>query len=235
MQGAQKSPPNPVPDGRAGFTLLELLVALSLVGLIAVVLLGGLRFSIHATETGGERLERSRELFLVQSYLREQLGQALPLSRPQATVGAPDTIWFEGEPSAVSFVAPTPAELGLGGLYWSTLQLVTDGNSRRLVQKQRLFRPKDENAFTENEEEIIELVNGLQNIEIAYFGPDRPNSTPKWEESWHNKQVLPSLIRIRVNFPEGAERSWPDLVVALKIDGAPGCVYIQSERRCRAR
>ena len=60
----------------AGFTLVELLVAMTLIGLISVALFGGLRFGARAWEAGNERAESFSQLEVVQSLLRRELNLA---------------------------------------------------------------------------------------------------------------------------------------------------------------
>ncbi|MDH3594369.1 MAG: prepilin-type N-terminal cleavage/methylation domain-containing protein, partial [Rhodospirillales bacterium] len=66
-----------------GFTLVELLVALTLLGLIFVALFGGLRFGTRTWETGNQRSEAFAEVEVMQSLLRRQLAQAVTLRTPK--------------------------------------------------------------------------------------------------------------------------------------------------------
>ena len=65
----------------AGFTLLELVVAITLIGLILVVLYGGLRLGLNGTDSGEQRAEASNRLRLVQEFLRRQLAQSMTVYR----------------------------------------------------------------------------------------------------------------------------------------------------------
>src|SRR5436853_188714 len=61
-----------------GFTLLELLIALSLMALVAGVLFGALQLSARSWDAGEERSDRAGQMRLAQELLRTELGGAFP-------------------------------------------------------------------------------------------------------------------------------------------------------------
>ncbi len=219
------------PGDCSGFTLLELLISLTLLGLIAAVLFGGLRFGLRAADIGSERLDRSRELLLAQSFLRRQLGQAIPLARGRDQGQA--VAWFDGGRDAIEFIAPMPAHLGLGGLYRVTLRTTGEPGSRRLTLVQRMFRPNDEGASAATDGGITTLIDGIEGLRFDYYGAASPDDRPRWESEWTEMETLPELIRVRVTFPAAAGRHWPDLTVAPRVGGTTGCKYDAALGRCR--
>ena len=62
----------------AGFTLVELLVALTIFGLLSAAGVGLLSFSVRAQEVAGERLDRLAELRRAGALLTADLAQAAP-------------------------------------------------------------------------------------------------------------------------------------------------------------
>ena len=59
-----------------GFTLLEILVAITLLGLLMAALFGGVRLGVRAWEASGTRLDNDTRLTAVQDFLRDRLTQA---------------------------------------------------------------------------------------------------------------------------------------------------------------
>lgn len=198
----------------AGFTLLELLVALTLLALIVALLFGGMRFGTRAWEAANERIDRSSELQVVQSFIRSQLGQAHPV----ALSGDRSKIAFQGTPEGVTFAAPMPAHLSLGGFYLLSFHAEDGAKGRRLVLSWRLFDPKDEELASGEPEETTVLIDRISEVEFSYFGSSDPEDEPEWRDRWEGEESLPSLVRLRVAFAEGDERSWPDLVIAPVIE-----------------
>lgn len=214
-----------------GFTLLELLVALALVGLIVAMLFGSLRFGIRVWEAGNETIEASAELRLVQGFIRRQLGQAFPVVRSKRS--GDSYVEFDGQRDSLAFVAPMPAHLGGGGLYQITLTVERSSGDYSLLMARRLFHP-DVDDDVDDDEPMV-LIEGLRDIEFAYFGAEDNTRSPEWHSEWREMDRLPSLVRIAAEFPRDEKRQWPELVVAPVIDMDAGCIYDPNTKKCRNR
>ena len=197
----------------AGFTLLELLIAITLLGLLMAALFGGLRLGARAWERGEERLDESARLQGVQNFLRERLGEAYPLSIDDQA-GRP-LLAFEGSGEALRFVTLMPEHLGIG--FAEFLLAVADrGDAKDLVvQWHRFDNPQDaRGASDEDEPQTKVLLEEIEALEIAYYGALQRGQPAIWQEQWFEARVdMPRLVRIRVVFPEDDRRYWPDLIV----------------------
>lgn len=192
-----------------GFTLVELLVALSLTALISIALFGGMRFGMRAWETGSERIERTTRIELVQSLIRRELSQArLPSKRPGAPTSA-----FTGEPDRVIFIAPSPGH--------------NEDEVRLILEMNDAQRPNLELAWTlpqvpsggerSTGTQTATLVRGIASVEFGYYGAADPQRPPQWWDKWDGTTGLPTLVRLRLTFPTGDERRWPDLIVRVML------------------
>ena len=61
---------------QGGFTLVELLVSIALLGLISVAMAGSLRFGARVWDTGADRGEWLNRAEITQNFLRQHIGQA---------------------------------------------------------------------------------------------------------------------------------------------------------------
>lgn len=198
----------------AGFTLVELLVALTLFAILSALLFGGLRFGLRAWEVGGERIDRLATIEPVQNLLRRQLSQAT-LPYIPANIGSQATASpFIGTRSAVRFIAPLPSNAGNDGLYIFAVSAERGGASRKLQLKRRIFRPDTLHSESFKPEDESTLLDDVDEVEFSYFGSYDPAQAPQWYESWNSEFGLPQLIRIRISFPRDDRRRWPDLLVA---------------------
>ena len=203
----------------AGFTLIELLIALTLLGLVSVVLFGGLRFGTRAWEAGNLQAERLAQVQAVQALLRRRIAQAMP---PKAEVaGAADRrATFAGEAAALHFVATVPSRVGVGGIYSFDLAAIEDGEGARLELTWRLYRPDEPDRFDEPEPGLggrRVLIDGIESAAIAYYGAPDQGQPADWRDRWEADSGLPAVIAIEVTFPEGDRRTWPVLQVAPKL------------------
>ena len=104
-----------------GVTLLELLVALTLLSLVAWSVYAGIRTAGRSWEAAHERTRASEDLRLVSGVLRSHLSRAYPLA--EATDEDDWRVRFDGTSQQVDFLAELPPYLGLGGLYQVSIRV----------------------------------------------------------------------------------------------------------------
>lgn len=190
-----------------GFTLLELLVATTLLGFVVVGLAGGLRFGARVWEASAARTARHADLDPVFAVLRALVADGRSLS---------------GGAGGLQLVADPPAALGNPVPHDMQLALSPDG---RLLLRWRPHRRGGDPATALPFQET-ELASRLAALEIAYL--PRPSSErgtaapppPEWLPLWRDRAKPPGLVRIRLRLPPGDRRSWPELVVAPAVDAA---------------
>ncbi len=195
---------------QSGFTLLELIVAITLMGLVLVVLYSGLRLGLNSWDGGEQRAEATNRLRLTQEFLRRQLTQSLAAYHTNDQQQR--VVTFTGQADQIEFIAPMLAQLGQGGLYRVRIE-AADG---RLWIRWRPYLPTDPEAGEQRETVLLE---GVSQVEWAYFGvePDQPESSAQWRTDWSNAEQRPRLVRLNLNLHGEA---WPDLVAALP-EGKP--------------
>lgn len=208
-----------------GFTLLELLIGMVLLGLILTLLFGGLRLGARSWDSGDKRADDSAQLRAIQGFLRRELSQTFPLRWKNQT----DTrLAFAGAPDTLKFVAPLPVQVSGGGLYLLGLELEEGEDGARLIMKRVLTNPlaKDFSSLEQGEKSV--LADHVEKLSISYFGAATEGGEPAWQEKWDDPQRLPLLVRIQVKLNDG--RDWPDLAVPLVVE--KGCLWDSFYKRC---
>ena len=190
---------------QVGFTLLELLVAITLMSLVLVLLYSGLRLGLNGWDSGEQRAEAASRLRLVQEFLRRQLAQSMTVYRINERQER--EVVFGGQSNGVEFVAPMLTQLGQGGLY----RIRIEAGDHQLRLRWRPYLPHDPAAGEERETVLLDAVSG---VEWAYFGPEQDDDTspPRWRSDWSSSQRRPLLARLNLSW---RGEPWPDLVVAL--------------------
>lgn len=224
-------------DRRArGFSLIELMIGLALLGVLMVLVYSALRIGIRAWDTGDARVAEASHQRIVQSFLRRELSQVFPVRWRGI---AESKIAFEGTKSDLKFV--TTLNLGAGsrdgGLQWAHLYLASDEENGE--RKQSLFLKRESFDLMAKDWEGLadakptRLVRGITEIALSYYGAENDGIDPKWSDDWNFAQRIPQLIKITMKTDHG--RDVPDLVVALRVGEEAGCYENQFQRQCGAR
>jgi len=219
----------------AGFTLLELLVALLLLGLISTMALGGIRLGARTWETVTAKAEENGRNQVVRAFLARELAQAVPVFITDRD--SEGHLAYEGDRESLTFVAPLAPHFGLGGLQRLQLSVIEDnsGAGKQLILKRRLFHRGDSlDTATGEENEIHLLLDGIEEAEFSYRESARDGAAP-WSGDWRGREELPALTRLRVTFTNGRKALWTDLLVARRITTLPGCLLAETGSGCRNR
>ena len=209
----------------AGFSLVEALASLVLVGLLTMMLGAGIGTGRHVWERMDARSGVGEAIEGAQSVLRQRLEQLYP-----ATLygGAEAMADVTGDPESVVFLAPPegvrrPAPLRRYRLY-------LDGRQDLLLSSISDVANAADPGLTNQV-----LLRGVQTLDIAYFGLVAPDDAPRWRQTWREQALPPRLVRVRVGFEPGDRRVWPDLIVHPLTTIDSGCILSAATSHCRGR
>jgi general secretion pathway protein J len=202
-----------------GFTLVELLVGLTILGFLAVMLFGALRFGTRVTSVATATIDRSGEIGTAYGFLREALASAQPL--PIDNTAPEPRIAFDGKPDGIDFVVTGPVYLAPGGFQRLRLRLVGDQPPKRLILE---WLGTARNAATSAAPpQPSVLLDKVASIQFAYFGANNLSRPAEWQATWQAAPRLPLLIRMRVTLADGTRP--PEFAVAPRLGnpvyGAP--------------
>ncbi len=206
------------PARAAGFTLVELVVALSMVTVMMVLLFGGLRLGARVWDTVEQRTGTLHERQMIARFIMRELEQARPLTF--APRDGDKRLAFVGKADAVYFVAPLPSQAGGGGLHWLGLEVVGAEDTRRLVLSYELFQTEDWQRYDPQPRRQLVLYDELADAEFDYFGAPGDSRQARWSAAWDDPEKLPQLVRLRLK-GEQAESAWQELLVAPRLGAGP--------------
>jgi len=214
--------------GDAGFTLVEVLVVLSLVSLLTGIVYGSLRFGVHAWERATVRSAVNDQSAAVQDFLRRSLSRLYPDFVIDGQRHG--QVEFSGTSTEMTFWGPSPVSRDVGGLARYRLFEASEGSSHAFVVSSR--SQLDDNGQPSDRENV--LLPEIKQLEFSYFGAGASGGA-EWRSSWSGEPRAPQLIRVRVKFLADDHGIWPDLVIAPKIDVDISCSYDLLTKRCRGR
>lgn len=203
----------------AGFTLVELLLALTLMSMLLALAYGGLRASTRATEKGQRVLEDSGRIRMAHQFVRKQLNQMTPLAFDVSEEGG-ERMVFIGGPQRIRYVAPMPGYLGFGGPQVQELEFVQGENGYELVLSHALLQNFEEEALYQREP--IFLLGNIERAEFSFLGRDEEGELTQWSNAWDTPSILPKSISLDIEFSEEVYIEWPLLMASVRID--PGAI-----------
>ncbi len=213
-----------------GFTLIEILVAMTLLSLVLAVLAGGLHLGTRVWDAETTRSEEESDVQAVQSFLRSLIQQAYPYHE-----GGRSDVAFEGRTERLSFIAPLPAHVGFGGFHRVRLELEQGRDGGRLVFRHVLLHPDvDPGDAPEQIKGETVLLTGVAALRIGYFGADGSRSPRSWRPEWVGRDTLPDLVRIEISLQASAPDLWPTLAVSPMLATETLCLRRPDESRCSA-
>jgi general secretion pathway protein J len=198
-----------------GFTLLEVVIAMSLLAVALALALGTLRGATRATGHAEAKAQRSERLRAVLGLLRRQLGGALPMAM-EIDPESGEARVLRGTARRVEFVAPMPGYLSRGGPHVQTLEIVSGKGGQELRFQHRLLTP---DGPLDAERPPAVLLDGIADATFEFRNFDDRGRSGPWQTSWPQPSILPPLVRLKLRFADPAEH-WPELVLAPRLASA---------------
>jgi general secretion pathway protein J len=216
-----------------GFTLIELVLAMLLLGVMLALLYSGLSFAVRGWDAGDANGARVSDRRIAENFVRREIGEMFPMrwKDPMALKFA-----FEGEEQRLRFVSSRPAGISMGGLALVGIEAepAAEGRGRDLVMRRAMpdDEAKDFGPLERTEQRSV-LVPNIDSVSFSYFGSETDFADPKWTDAWTYTHRMPNLVRMRVRVADGSYL--PDLVARVSLGEEAGCLENAFQRVCRPR
>jgi len=195
-----------------GFTLLELLIALSIVGALLAIAFGGLRVALGAWGRGEDRAEFNQHARGITQIVARAVGAAYPYRGPLGE--APERrLLFNGEEARIQFVTRAAPLVGDVPAAFTAVVIAVETDiqgGRALVVRQRILPNRE--PFTRAE--VVLRDPAIQGLELSYLRPEGA-----WVDTWdaEAERALPAGVRIKLATAQGGRLApLPSLTVSLR-------------------
>jgi len=199
---------------KRGFTLLELLIALSLSIVILIILFAALRLGYKSEAKGTERSEQAQKVRIVSDRITWLLRGTYPFY-----LNTPDEqkLYFEGKSDRVSFVTSSVDAHGSGpedqaGLKWASIFSDKEG----LKIREKVYFLKD--VFEDSGGKVFLLDPEVNKIEFEYLDIPEGEKQGSWVSEWdpEDKETLPAAVKVLMTMEkEGKKIELPELIVRI--------------------
>jgi general secretion pathway protein J len=201
-------PPSPA----AGFTLLEILVALAVLGLVMVGLTQGFRYGLQAWNTQ-ERLAAERDQLDATDRALRQLVSHIEADESRKAS------WLAGEPHSFAFTTTLPSVVALTTRR-ADVTLMVDKRHRLVLRWTPHLHEMMLGAPPRASE--VELLSGMERVVFSYWRGVGANGAPAgWQPVWADP-VPPEVVRIHLVFTKDDGRHWPDIIVSHVLEATTG-------------
>ena len=196
----------------AGFTLIEVLVVMSLLSLVMLAMGSALRTTAQTEERVDQRLQRTDEMRVADGFLRSILGRVAARKVPLPVEPGASQFIFSGQARQITWVGVMPARYGAGGRHHFRLQVQdTRTGSQALVLQ---YTPWLDDAVPPDwsQADSHVLVQGVTAFAMQF--EDAQPEPPVWTPQWTMADRLPQRVLLSLQTGAG---DWPAIVVALRL------------------
>lgn len=206
----------------AGFTLVEMVIALALTSLVLVLALQAHRIMAGWSSWGAQSLDRLDMTARGLGALRRDLQRAERATIPD---GQRDRFLFEGERRSVSFVVIEPSYPTEAGSYLIRYDIRKFKGGTQLTRsreplEQLPARSRAQRA-TSTEEPVV-VVEGPYDMTFAYF--ERGKDRAKWVDKWQQSLLMPEFVRFEARSTASNVPNLPVVLARPRIDAENACL-----------
>lgn len=196
-----------------GFTLIEVLIAITLLGVMVVLLFASLRIAAESWDAADTKMTRVNRQAVVYQFFKRHLSDVRPLVEKTGDVQNPsEHMLFRGTIDGLRFVTSMPASAARKGLQIFTI--APDRQQSTIIN----VNLQPFSSISDRQTEPTVLLENVESLRFGYFGlPDDAVEDGQWFEQWNSEQRLPSLIKINITLKD--EEPWPEMIVPLPVTG----------------
>lgn len=190
-----------------GFTLVELLIALAIVGALLVTAFGGMRVVLGAAQRGEELTESHQHVRSMATVLGRAVGAAFPYKG--AFGDTPEAkLLFRGEESRIQFVTQAPPyPLPIPVAFTAVVIERVDGEG--LVVRERALPNREPFAAAP----VVLRDPSVATLRFRYMDDGRT-----WQEKWEDEDTMPLAVEVSVAATlNGRAEVLPPVVVGLRV------------------
>ena len=198
---------NPKSEIQNGFTLLELLISFTIIGLILVIVFGSLRIGARAWEKGEKDVEMRQRERIVLDLVKRQIASIFVRvvkdkdERP---------FFLKGDGESMEFISRIPMVPGnrAGLVYVKYVVGAGDGGKKRLMFSEKNTYIIEKVMEDQAEDEFFELIPGAENIEFEYLrGPSEDEEESVWQETWDPDSDKGAPLAVKIIFQDSKDKA----------------------------
>lgn len=172
-----------------GFTLLELMISIAMLGIIVVIVTGAFRLGFSSFEKGEDNIKKMERIRASLSIIDAQIQSEIPLG--ETGDGTDKKYYFKGERDSLKFSTNYSIWGGERGYVIVSYKVISEDNG-----KQSLYA--SENIIGIENIREIKLLDSFDKIEFEYFYKGQTDEKGQWLDQWSDEKNVPEKIRLNL-------------------------------------
>jgi general secretion pathway protein J len=171
-----------------GFTLLELIISVTLVAIIVLIVAGAVSLGYRSFSSGEKKLNVIERLRSSLTIIDAQVQSGVPLTLED---GGVKQYYFAGEQDTLKFSTNYSIWGGLRGYVIVHYRVEADERGKKILYA------AEYKVGMENQREI-KLLEDFDEITFEYFKEDATEEVGEWVGKWIDEEMMPSRIRLNL-------------------------------------
>lgn len=192
----------------AGFTLLELMISIMLIGIIVLIVVGAMRLGIRSVESGERKIDSFERAQSSLNIIDSQIQSFVPLS--YVSGDGTRKYYFKGERESMQFSTNYSIWGGERGYITATYSVRTEDSGRQVLYA-------SENVVGMEGTRETKLFNSFERIYFEYFFKEPTEQEGKWVDQWTDDTSTPK--KVRLHFIEGPNDL--SMIIPFRARGSP--------------
>jgi general secretion pathway protein J len=201
--------------GKRGFTLLELMISLAIMGGVLLIIFGALRVGTRAWEKGEKDVTVHQRQRAVLGLLSQQIASACIYEIKMGD----NAFYFKGSEGTMEFVSRSPIVPGAltGVVFVKYMIQEGDGDGKKqlkLYEKDAGFL-KVEDVESQRDEDLFILIPGIEDLQFEYLKGDEDKSETDWQASWDPSEEKGLPLAVKIVLKQDEETAPINLIVPI--------------------
>ena len=181
-------------DPQGGYTLLEVLITLSVVGFLSLGLVANIGLGARVWERTDSRSDAISQSTALERVFRQHVDAAVPIEI--GDVAGDVRVFFEGDPRHLRFFSEVANPTSGSGIFGVDIEIVIEAPDARIVFRRGYAAFGRNDLAGSKSWDVFTLDLAVASPRFVYLAPDETGRELIWQESWRNQFDLPHLVSL---------------------------------------
>jgi len=188
-----KNQKSKIKNYKQGFTLLELLISITIIGVIVLMVGSAMRLGFRSVSSGEKKVQSLARMRASLEIIDSQIQSSIPLVRPEGKT----LFYFKGTKESLQLSSNYSIWRLQRGFIIASYRVMPDEHSKKSLYV-------SEHIIGIKEKRDAKLLEGFDEIYFEYFYKDPLEGEEKWIVEWTDDSLIPK--KVRLNLINGAKR-----------------------------